>query len=143
MKPAPKILRALSATLSALSLADHALAGEGSEACRRCKLDAWLEHAEPSAFDAATGRDTRNVPPDRVVDCLHMRLEVTIEDMDSPRAQCVQRLTVTPIGSPVSQLALDARLFTIKSVEAPGHAVTHTHDGLTLRLTFDPPLAVG
>jgi len=83
-------------------------------------------------------------PKDRVVDHLHMRLEIVIPDMNRARASARQTLTVTPIGDqPVTEFALDAKSLEIRSVRADGFGVSHEHDQNKLRLRFDPPIAPG
>lgn len=94
-------------------------------------------------FEGATGRDTRNWPPDRVVDYLHMRLEITIADMDRPRFEALETLTFSAIGSPAGQLRLDAHLMAIHSIESPGRSVLFAHDGATLTIHLNPPVQPG
>lgn len=95
-------------------------------------------------FDQASGRDIRNYPPDRIVDHQHMRLQLFIADMDTPRADATQTLTVRPIDdAPVASLTIDAKALTIRTVTSPGRAVSFDHDGMRLAMRFDPPLPPG
>jgi aminopeptidase N len=115
--------------------------------CEHAKLS-QLVYAEAAGFDASSGRDIRNFAPDRIVDFLHMRLEMVIEDMDTPVASCVQRLSVSPVSGAVEKLSLDARGMKILSVRseelaAQGIVVAHDHDGEKLRLTFSPAMPLG
>jgi aminopeptidase N len=98
---------------------------------------------EAKAFDPETGRDLLHYPPHRYVDHQHMKLVIDIPDMNTPRAHAEQTLTVTSLGKPVAMLTLDARLLEIESVISPGRTVSHEHDGRTLTVRFDPPLAPG
>jgi len=95
--------------------------------------------------DAATGEDTLNYPPDRVVDFEHMRLELNIPDMNSPTLSAKETLTFTALNPVVDKLTLDAHLLTINRVYAigRGQTVTHSYDDDTLTLVFDPPLKRG
>lgn len=93
-----------------------------------------------AAFDESTGRSLLNYPPHRHADHVHMKLELWIGDMNVPRAEARQTLTVRPIARELSRLDLDAQLLTIHGVASEGHQVQFEHDGATLRLTFSPPL---
>lgn len=84
-----------------------------------------------------------NFPPPRIADHKHMRLELRIDDMDVPKASAVQTLTLEPLDSHMSTLTLDARAMNISGVRCAGHVVTHSHDGRTLSVTFQPPVAPG
>ncbi len=100
----------------------------------------------PGSFDPVTARDLRNYPRDPVVNYLHMRLDIDIPDMNVPRLDAVQTLTLSPIAYPLAQLTLDAKLLEIKSVKVTGEpAITATfaHEGDSLRITFDPPIQLG
>lgn len=97
----------------------------------------------PPQFDEATGKSLLNYPPDRLVDMAHMRLGLTIQDMNDPTAQGEQILTFEPIGNALSSLDLNAALLDIHTVMASGHSVSFSHDGYTLHVEFDPPVAVG
>lgn len=96
--------------------------------------------------DPATFRDLRNYPPDPRVRYDHMRLQVDIPDMNTPRLAAVQTLSVTPIAYPLDRLTLDAKLMHIESVLVPGApavSASFDHDGARLTITFTPPLAPG
>jgi aminopeptidase N len=82
------------------------------------------------------GRDLRTYKPHMLVDQLHMRLEVKITDMNVPRMDCVQTLSLTPFAAPMDELRLDASGFSISSVESPDVACTWTHDGEELVAAF-------
>lgn len=114
-------------------------AATGADACLQGRLAAPA--LASTAFDPQTGRDPRNYPPHPLVDYKRMRLDLTIDDMNTARMDAVQTLTFAPIATELDSLSLDARLFKVKSVACDGHTTTFTHDGRKLTITFDPPLA--
>ncbi len=94
-------------------------------------------------YDEATGADNRVYPPDRLADYKRMALQIDIPDMDTPRFDAVQTLTLEPINSPLSTLTLNAVELDIQKVEMGGRPVPFSYDGETLSISFDPPLAPG
>jgi aminopeptidase N len=106
-------------------------------------LAASIAVAQPAGFDAATGTYSVVYPPHRVVDAKHMKLEITIPDMNVPKARAVQTLTVSPIRGNTATLSLDAKGLAIETVTCEGHATTFKHDGKTLTVTFEPALPEG
>ncbi|MEL7472797.1 MAG: M1 family aminopeptidase [Planctomycetota bacterium] len=127
------------------------LASSGSEYCRLSKLE-WAmlranldEHddGEVAHYDPETGRALLNFPKDRGVDYQHMRLEIDIPDMNTPRWSASQSLVFTPIAQPLRELRLDAHLLEIESVSASGRSASFDHDGEVLTVRFDPPIAKG
>ncbi|MDX9912763.1 MAG: M1 family aminopeptidase [Phycisphaerales bacterium] len=130
-----------------LALAD-AGHGDAEEGCASCGLaSAWWgsrgRDVVDVAFDEATGRDLRNFPPDRLVDYEHMRLEITIPDMNESRAKARELLRVRAMGEARDVVRLDARALKIDFVQCEGHRTRWSHDGETLTIRFDPPLPVG
>ncbi|RMH30348.1 MAG: hypothetical protein D6693_00660 [Planctomycetota bacterium] len=101
--------------------------------------------ADPLRVDPATGADRRHYPPDPQADFLHMRLEIDIPDMDTPMFTAIERLRFAPLGGPMRTLTLDAKRMSIERVALVGAGATPqwTHDGMTLQVRFDPPLAEG
>lgn len=93
-------------------------------------------------FDESTGRDLLNYPRHPLADYVHMRLDLTIADMNVPRMEAVQRLTVRAVRD-LDALTLDARGLDVLSVLVEGRAATHRHDGDRLTVTFSPPLRAG
>jgi aminopeptidase N len=130
--------RTLLACSIALALGSTARAG-GGEWC----LAGKLEFAEWSskAFDESTGRDLRNYPPDRIVDHLHMKLQMRFEDLDDRRFTATETLRFAPIGRPAEAVTLNAVGFEIESVTLDGQALEYFYDDKKLTLRFDPPLA--
>src|SRR5258708_745609 len=99
-----------------------------------------------TSMDADTGRDLMKYPRSPVVDFQPMAVKLELADMNKPRMEAVQNLTLAPVGKPLSSLTLDAHLFEVKSVAAARPAqerVTYKHDGHKLTLSFDPPVPVG
>jgi aminopeptidase N len=112
---------------------------DGVAACLENKTSAAAEK-KAAGFDPGSGRDIRNYPPHRIVDFRHMKLEVTIPDMNVPKLSATQTLTVHPISGPVDSLALDAREMKIDSVVALGHETRFGYDNRTLNISFAPPI---
>ncbi len=119
-------------------------ADDGHEGCMEHKLRALPAAASTVAgFDEATGRDLRNFPPSPVADFRHMRLDITIEDMNTPRFSARQDLSLRALATPVTELTLNAVAMNITSVQASRGSATFTHDGEFLRVTLDPALPPG
>ncbi|MEK6700795.1 MAG: M1 family aminopeptidase [Planctomycetota bacterium] len=93
--------------------------------------------------DPATGRDTRNWPLGPGVDFVHMGLDLTILDMNTPRFSGVQTLAVRAINKPTSSVTLDARLLSISGVTVAGRRASFRHDGQRLTIDCNPPLSPG
>ncbi len=83
-----------------------------------------------------------------------MKLEVTIADMNTPRLQARETLTMAPLGMDLPEVSLDcgpSPSMEITGVQLGGEAgmagaprkVTYTHDGEELRITLDPPVPEG
>jgi aminopeptidase N len=145
-KPRAIALAPLLAVLAPATLgADRLTGGEletelrGSEACRHGKL----EHAALTAYEDTTGRNLRNFPPDRVVDHLHMKLEMRFDDLNDMRFSAVETLRVTPLGGPTRSLTLDAVGLDVQAVRLGAASVETFRDDETITLRFDPPLAMG
>lgn len=103
----------------------------------------WSSIAAPPMFDEATGLWTRAYPPHRAADMQHMRLDITIEDMNQRSFKGVETLKLAPIGWDMGTLDLDAKALEIESVSCEGRTTTFTHDGKSLKVTFDPPVPLG
>ena len=155
------------AALAALAVAEEAFHDGGAAGCRchrllRTEGMAFTEQR----FDAATGQDLRNYPPDRLVDYLHMNLDIDIEDMNEPTLSGTQVLVFRAIADEIETLTLDARQLQIEGAWSRGEpndlvelgtdsfltrfasasrerATPFHHDGDRLTLTFDPPLERG
>lgn len=153
------LLAGLTAVAAAGEKASVAWGGDlrwefGEGACYHCRALAQGlmegEGASDQRYEAATGRDLRNYAPDRLVDFLHMRLDIDIPDMNKPNLTARQTLTVKAIAQSVEALALDAEQMEIGEVAMAADSplartttVEHSYDGRRLGLRFDPPLALG
>ena len=139
--------RRLVALLAASVAAVPALPGWAEELECGC-LAHRLERAERrppgegrgGAFDAATGRDHRNFPPDPLVDYRSMRLALRFERLEDRRFDATQRLEIAPIGVPVPALVLQADGLAVSRITLDGTPVEWTHDGATLSIRFPQPL---
>ncbi|MCP3903924.1 MAG: hypothetical protein GY715_09850 [Planctomycetes bacterium] len=140
-RPRPDVIAALCATaLLAAVLAAPAARAESEEAC----LHGKLHLAEASkAFDELTGRDKRNFPPDRLVDYLHLKLEMRFPDLESMHFTAVETLRIVPIGTPTRSLVLDAIGLDVSSARINGQAVEFFVDDTTVTVRFEPPLELG
>jgi len=130
-----------SPTLLLLALCGAAVAGDDDFGCREHRLET-LAPGAGAAFDALSGRDLQNYPPNRAADFQHMKLDLVIPDMNTPKLSATQTLTLTPVGAPLTTLTLDAQALTVLSMTVPGRDVAFEHDGRRLTITFSPPLEV-
>jgi len=133
---------------AAALLACFAGAAPAEIACE-CEA-AWLELAAGAAdasdgYAPATGEDLRHYAPDRRVDLDHMRLRLTIPDMNTPRMTAVEELTFSPIGRPVEVLELDAVGFELGEITGTGGADVSSvsYDGERIAIRFTEPVEPG
>ncbi|MCA9290458.1 MAG: hypothetical protein KDA25_04970, partial [Phycisphaerales bacterium] len=110
------------------------------DSCLHGRLERAAGAAAGDLYDEQTGRDLRHFAPDRLVDYLHMTLEMRFEDLDDARFVATETLRFRPIGPGVDGLTLDAVGLDIRAATLDGHAVEHYHDGNTLTLRFPGPL---
>ncbi|MGD9691568.1 MAG: M1 family aminopeptidase [Phycisphaerales bacterium] len=96
--------------------------------------------AADDRFDPQSGRDLRNYPPNCPADLTRMVLRIDIPDMSTPRFSAVETLSLIPTSTPLSSLSLNAPFLLIESVTHQGRALSFSHDGDTLDISFDPPL---
>jgi aminopeptidase N len=125
----PGLLPSALALLLSAGLAAAATGGEGNT----CACESAFARAGAHAV----------IPPDPGVDFKHMKLDVIIPDMQSPILEGAQTLTIAGLATPCPQIRLDARLLKINSVSVNGQPVQFEHDGMTLLIPMDPPLAQG
>lgn len=135
----PLIAPSLLAATWLLAAAAVARPGDDCEQGRRW----WSSIASPPAFDETTGVWTKAYPPHRAADFLHMKLEITIEDINTRTFRGEESLRLAPLGWDMEELELDAKALTIDGVSCEGRTATFTHDGNRLRLKFEPPVPVG
>jgi aminopeptidase N len=95
------------------------------------------------AIDAESGRNLRHFAPDRVVDLLHMKLDMRFDDLNNMRFTATETLRFSPLGQDTTALTLDAVGLQIDSVHLGQRPVEFYGDDATLTFLFDPPLAVG
>ncbi|MGI9456952.1 MAG: M1 family aminopeptidase, partial [Aeoliella sp.] len=104
--------------------------------CRYCGRD----HSAASAAAAVGG--ARQYAPDRLVDVLHIKIDVT-PDFKNRTVAGVTTLTFAAISEPVEELTLDAEMLDVSQVESSvplaDYVVTDHH----LTLLFADPVAVG
>lgn len=148
--PAGTPARLAIAALLVLHAGGTALAAESGHACECLEHRlAWAREVEApaagaaqqaGAFDPATGSDHRNFPRDPLVRYLGMQLDIRIPDLSVREFSAVQRLTVEPIGVPVTALTLDAEGLAIAGVTVNGAPAEWAHDGRRLGIRFAAPL---
>jgi aminopeptidase N len=140
----PRILALAAVGVLLATAASTSIARAHDDCCQSFKMEAFEGYdATFAGFDAVTGRNTRNYPPDRHADHTHLKIEITVPTMDEPRLTGRETLTFRPIARDLSSLTLDARAMIIKNVAAPGHKVTFGHDGMVLSIALDPPATIG
>lgn len=94
-------------------------------------------------IDHATGRDLSNWPPACPFDHEHMRLEIDIPDMNTPRLTARETLTLRARGVARGSVVLHAGPMEIRSVRSGGRVLPFTHADNRLRVEFDPPIPAG
>ena len=111
-----------------------------AEAWKSCcsKCDAFRLRAAREAGDGS-GTIARQYAPDRLVDVLHLKLEVT-PDFDKRTVSGTSELRFSPIAKAVRVLALDAVDLTIESVESTHELEGHSVEDTKLVLTFKKPI---
>jgi len=99
----------------------------------------------PEWVDLETGRSLLNYPPHRLADIRHIRLDLTIADMNVARLDSVATITFSPRGRAVSILVLNAAEMQVAEVSCAGYATRFEHaaEAEELSVHFDPPVAVG
>ncbi len=67
---------------------------------RHGKLECFAasDDAADKAFDEKSGRNLRHYPPDRLVDMIHMKLQMRFEDLNEPRFTATETLQFEPLG---------------------------------------------
>ena len=100
------------------ALASASWSAERSHVCRYCRQDAF---AAGRAVDANDGQRVRNYAPDRRVDVLHIKLEVT-PDFQEQTVAGTATLTFQPLARPLTTLVLDGVNLRIEAVESD-HAI--------------------
>lgn len=97
--------------------------------------------AGPRRFDAETGADPNNYPPDCPVDFLHLKLELLFEDLTAQSFSATATYTLRPVREGVTDLTLNAEDLYIDDVAtATGPGVRFEYDDKELSLRFAAPL---
>jgi aminopeptidase N len=84
----------------------------------------------------------RRYAPDRIVDILHLRLDVT-PDFARRTVAGTTRLEFKPISTPCDELRLDAVDLTIRAVRSDRTIADHVNTGEQLVIHFADPIPVG
>ena len=82
-------------SMSRLALAGVILLASASGSAQACVACFEEDGDDSLRWNASTGQDMLNFPPDRVVDFEHMRRELDIPDMNTPILTCKATLTFT------------------------------------------------
>ncbi|MBL9000519.1 MAG: HEAT repeat domain-containing protein [Phycisphaerae bacterium] len=110
--------------------------------------DCWCgkphsRYGQTAGTRSDTGRAKAQFPPHLTADYKHIRIELTIPDMNTPRLTGTATLTFAPIAGPLSELTLDAKAMDVMSVTCSTRDAEFTHDGRKLTVRFDPALPRG
>jgi len=147
MRPSNCRLIVVATLMSLVGLGQRAFADDGENECLHGRLERGEQtastQAEAKEFDAITGRDLRNYPPDRVVDYQRMELDMRFERIEDCRFSATERLTFIPVGSGAPGITLDAVGLKIDGVRLDGKTTEHFYDDKRLTMRFDPPLPAG
>ncbi len=117
--------------------------------CRLARLGSLPGESSPELrYELGTGRDLRNYAPDRPADIKHMRLEIDIPNMNTPRLTARQTLTLVPIARPLETLDLNAEQMEITRVSAGpakngSESAPFSYNDRVLTVRFEPPLPAG
>jgi aminopeptidase N len=136
-------LRLAAAILAAALLFVGSLAaanefGHGGNVCRYCGR---VHQVVPMPGDLATANG-RQYAPDREVDILHIKLDVTPNFKEHTVAGTA-RIEFTPISKPLKSLRLDAIELDVRDVRASRDVRDHSNDGKSITIVFDEPIDVG
>ena len=125
------------ALLLATLLASPAVAYEEC-VCRYCSAQrlAALEGDGPATLRF------RKYAPDRTVDVLHLRIDVT-PDFDARTIEAETAVSFAPISKPVQEVTLDAVELSIESVKATRPIAEHVATGRDVTILFEEPIPVG
>ncbi len=94
-------------------------------------------------IDRRTGADTRVWSPARHFDVQHMKLDITIPDMDEAKFRAIQTLDVVAVGKARDELRLDCRGPVINSVRSGGKSLAFTQEGAELLIRFADAVPAG
>lgn len=106
--------------------------------CAHCAIMASLAAAEA----AGGGPPERQYAPDRLVDVVHLKLEVT-PDFDTQEIDAQATLTFRPIAKPLPQWRLHAIALDVREITGSHPIAAHQTDGDLLEITFEEPIPPG
>ena len=111
------------------------VAEERAAICRYC------EHGSSNAT-ATAANGIRHYAPDRLVDVLHIKLDVT-PDFDQRTVSGTARLSFAPIVKPLTKLRLDAIELNVGDVRSSAQVDDFTASEKDITILFDPPIPAG
>lgn len=114
-----------------------ASAEEQVQICRYC----GSQHGS-ALFGIDLKGDGLRYAPDRTVDVLHIKLDVT-PDFKKRTVAGTTTITFSPIAKPLSQLRLDAADLTIYEVRSKAKVSDYVSSRTDLRIQFEQPIEVG
>ena len=134
----------VSKTLASIIVALLLMVAQGSSAAELenvCRYCGRTHRALPMPGDLAT-TNGRQYAPDRQVDVLHIKLDVT-PDFKEHTVDGTATLRFTPISKPLESLRLDAAHLDVSDVRS-SHAVRdYSSDNKNLTIVFKEPVPVG
>lgn len=103
-----------------------------------------IEDHRPT-YDAETGRNLLNYPPHRSATVEHIRLAITIPDMNRREMACEETIRFRPIAGDLETLSLNGALLDIGSAESSGRTVSvkTLEDSEQVEFTLHPPVPRG
>ncbi|MEM9185052.1 MAG: M1 family aminopeptidase [Planctomycetota bacterium] len=116
-------------------------AAEEVAVCRYCE-GAHADHWRAAAAEDADGQTSGKYAPDRLVDVLWIKIDVT-PDFEEQTLQASTTVTFTPISKPVGQLRLNAVRLRVAEVTASRKIAEYVSTDEDLTILFAEPIPVG
>ncbi|MEM6655895.1 MAG: hypothetical protein AAF596_08845 [Planctomycetota bacterium] len=113
--------------------------------CRYCSASRLAWQADDEKYDDnadASQPTVRKYAPDRVVDVLHLRIDVT-PDFDERTIEAETTVRFAPISRSVREVTLDAVGLDIRSVTGTRTIAEHVVTGRQVTVLFEEPIGVG
>lgn len=132
-----RIVVAANLVVLALCCLPRSWGEEVEQICRYCRT----QHGSALFGIDLKGNGFRYAP-DRQVDVLHIKLDVT-PDFDKRTVSGTTTITFSPIAKPLTQLRLDAADLTIHEVRSKTRVDDYVSSRTDLRIQFAEPIAVG
>ena len=117
---------------------NRTLAVEHVEICRYCEH----HHAHDDDANARRDANRRKYAPDRLVDVLRIKIDVT-PNFDQQTVAGETTLTFAPISKPVRELRLDATRLRVESVKGSSKIADYSATDEELTVLFAQPIPVG